>query len=298
MRPTYARRHWKFRGGSRLSGHGAPPCSRRALAPDVGTAISPARRQVAVQPPAGPPRPLQRLDRRAGHDARAGVRAPRAPRPPPDPQPPRFHPRRGPDERRRAGERTGDAVGAARRRPRHRAGVVDHVPQEGARPAGGRVSLHDPRGAWEPGIRGRGDDSGWRGRRRGPCRRTLAVGTGQTAVTLLDTPLTRTLGIEVPLICGAMFPCSNPELVAAVSEAGGIGVVQPLSLTYVHGYDFQEGLAVIRRLTSKPIGMNVLIEQSSRAYMDRMRRFVDLALQSGVRFFVTSLGNPRWVVER
>lgn len=117
-------------------------------------------------------------------------------------------------------------------------------------------------------------------------------------MTLLDTPLTRTLGIEVPLICGAMFPCSNPELVAAVSEAGGIGVVQPLSLTYVHGYDFQEGLAAIRRLTSKPIGMNVLIEQSSRAYMDRMRRFVDLALQGGVRFFVTSLGNPRWVVER
>ncbi|HEY6222901.1 MAG TPA: nitronate monooxygenase [Gemmatimonadales bacterium] len=117
-------------------------------------------------------------------------------------------------------------------------------------------------------------------------------------MTPLDTPLTRTLGIEVPLICGAMFPCSNPELVAAVSDAGGIGVIQPLSLTYVHGYDFADGLALIRRLTAKPVGMNVLIEQSSRAYMDRMRRFVDLALQGGVRFFVTSLGNPRWVVER
>ena len=33
------------------------------------------------------------------------------------------------------------------------------------------------------------------------------------------------LGIEVPLICGAMYPCSNPELVAAVSAAGGIGIV-------------------------------------------------------------------------
>jgi nitronate monooxygenase len=117
-------------------------------------------------------------------------------------------------------------------------------------------------------------------------------------VTLLDTPLTRALGIEVPLICGAMFPCSNPELVAAVSDAGGIGIVQPLSLTFVHGYDFQEGLALIRRLTPRPIGMNVLIEQSSRAYMDRMRRFVDQALEGGVRFFVTSLGNPRWVVDR
>ena len=117
-------------------------------------------------------------------------------------------------------------------------------------------------------------------------------------MSLLDTPLTRSLGIEVPLLCGAMYPCSNPELVAAVSEAGGMGIVQPLSLTYVHGYDFREGLRLIRRLTAKPIGMNVLIEQSSQAYLDRMRRFLDQALEEGIRFFVTSLGNPRWVVER
>jgi NAD(P)H-dependent flavin oxidoreductase YrpB (nitropropane dioxygenase family) len=31
------------------------------------------------------------------------------------------------------------------------------------------------------------------------------------------------LGIEVPLICSAMYPCSKPELVAAVSTAGGRG---------------------------------------------------------------------------
>jgi nitronate monooxygenase len=117
-------------------------------------------------------------------------------------------------------------------------------------------------------------------------------------VSLLDTPLTRSLGIEVPLLCGAMYPCSNPELVAAVSEAGGMGIVQPLSLTYVHGYEFRAGLRLIRRLTAKPIGMNVLIEQSSQAYLERMRRFLDQALEEGIRFFVTSLGNPRWVVER
>lgn len=114
----------------------------------------------------------------------------------------------------------------------------------------------------------------------------------------LDTPLTRHAGIEVPLICGAMYPCSNPELVAAVSEAGGIGIVQPISLTYVHGHDFREGLRYIRRLTSKPIGMNALIEASSRTYRERMERWVDIALEEGVRFFVTSLGKPDWVVER
>jgi len=114
----------------------------------------------------------------------------------------------------------------------------------------------------------------------------------------LDTPFARQTGIAVPLICGAMYPCSNPELVAAVSEAGGIGVVQPISLTYVHGHDFREGLRLIRSLTTKPIGMNALIEQSSKTYHERMSRWIDIALEEGVRFFVTSLGNPRWVVDR
>ena len=117
-------------------------------------------------------------------------------------------------------------------------------------------------------------------------------------MSLLDTALTRQLGIDVPLICGAMYPCTNPELVAAVSAAGGIGVVQPLSMIYVYRHDLREGLRMIRATTTRPIGMNVLIERSSRLYLDRMRRYLDVALEEGVRFFVTSLGNPRWVVDR
>ena len=114
----------------------------------------------------------------------------------------------------------------------------------------------------------------------------------------LRTGFTQHVGVEVPLICGAMYPCSNPELVAAVSEAGGIGIVQPLSMVYVHGHDFREGLQLIRKLTDKPIGMNALIEQSSRVYRERMERWIDIALEEGVRFFITSLGKPGWVVER
>ena len=114
----------------------------------------------------------------------------------------------------------------------------------------------------------------------------------------METPFTRHAHVEVPLLCGPMYPCSNPELVAAVSEAGGLGVVQPVSLTFVHRYEFRAGLRRIRELTAKPIGMNALIERSSQAYMDRMRGWVEVALEEGVRFFVTSLGNPRWVAER
>jgi len=77
-------------------------------------------------------------------------------------------------------------------------------------------------------------------------------------------------GTALPIICGPMYPCSNPELVAAASEAGALGVVQPISLTYVHGHDFRLGLRYIRSLTTKPIGMNALIEQSSKRYHERM----------------------------
>lgn len=106
------------------------------------------------------------------------------------------------------------------------------------------------------------------------------------------------LGIQYPIIGGPMYPCSNPELVAAISEAGGIGIVQPISLTYVHGYDFRQGLRFIRSLTDKPIGMNVLIEKSSKKYHRRMQQWIDIALEEGVRFFVTSLGKPDWVVKQ
>ncbi len=116
---------------------------------------------------------------------------------------------------------------------------------------------------------------------------------------LKDRRLLDHAGIEVPLICGAMYPCSNPELVAAVSEAGGLGVIQPITLVYVDRYDFRAGLERIRALTGKPVGLNVLTEKSlSKVYRERMERFVDQALEGGIRFFVTALGNPRWVVER
>jgi nitronate monooxygenase len=108
--------------------------------------------------------------------------------------------------------------------------------------------------------------------------------------------LCQDLGIEVPIICGAMYPCSNPELVAAVSAAGGIGVVQPLSLVYANRLALRDGLRQIRAITDKPIGFNAIVEKSNKRYQDAMRQWVEIALEEGIRFFVTSLGNPQWVV--
>lgn len=115
---------------------------------------------------------------------------------------------------------------------------------------------------------------------------------------ILKTAFTEQTGAKYPIICGPMYPCSNPELVAAVSEAGGMGVVQPLSLVYVHGYELRTGLQRIKSLTKNPFGMNIIVERSSKKYEDRMKQTVDVAIEEGCRFFITSLGNPKWVVER
>ena len=114
----------------------------------------------------------------------------------------------------------------------------------------------------------------------------------------MKTEFTKALNIKHPVICGAMYPCSNPELVAAASEAGGIGIIQPLSLSYVHGYDFREGIRHIRSLTDKPVGLNLILERSSKRYIKRTEEWLDIALEEGVEFLVTALGNPKWVVDK
>ncbi len=95
-----------------------------------------------------------------------------------------------------------------------------------------------------------------------------------------------------------MYPCSNVELVAAASESGALGVIQPLTLRFVHGTGLKDGITEIRKLTSKPLALNVLTEKSAKIYQKRMEESVDIALEAGIRFFVTYLGKPGWVVRK
>ena len=115
---------------------------------------------------------------------------------------------------------------------------------------------------------------------------------------MVSTRFTEDAGVEFPIICGAMYPCSNPELVAAASEGGGMAIMQPVSMTYVHGHDLREGIRYMRTLTDKPIGFNALIEKGSKKYFEKMNGWIDIALEEGIRFFVTSLGKPDWVCEK
>jgi nitronate monooxygenase len=77
---------------------------------------------------------------------------------------------------------------------------------------------------------------------------------------VIETSFTRLVGCTVPLQLAGMGPISSAELTAAVSEAGGLGLITlartPLDVV-------EQRLERIRELTSKPFGVNVLIP-----YMD------------------------------
>jgi nitronate monooxygenase len=113
----------------------------------------------------------------------------------------------------------------------------------------------------------------------------------------LRTRFTRQVGIELPIICGAMYPCTNPALVVAVSAAGGIGIVQPMSFVIVQRRDLRQALRDLRRTTDRPWGFNAILEKTARAFEQQMRRWIAVALEEGVRLIVTALGDPRWVVD-
>lgn len=106
-------------------------------------------------------------------------------------------------------------------------------------------------------------------------------------------------GADVPLICGAMYPCSNNELVASVVEHGAVAIIQPLSTKYAHGEDLRETIRMVQnRCDGGAVGFNALVEKSSKVYENRMKKWVDIAIEEGVRFFITALGNPDWVVDK
>ena len=84
-------------------------------------------------------------------------------------------------------------------------------------------------------------------------------------------------GCTVPVIKGTDVSRElNPELVAAVSAAGGLGVVQPISLTHLYGHDFREGLQLIKRLTDKPFGVNFTILENKK-YKKQMDEWMHIS---------------------
>ncbi|MGH7714475.1 MAG: nitronate monooxygenase, partial [Vulcanimicrobiaceae bacterium] len=75
-------------------------------------------------------------------------------------------------------------------------------------------------------------------------------------MTMLRTPVCNLLGIEHPIALGGFGSVFSPDLVAAVSSAGGLGT---LGCSNVSPEQARGAVAGIRAKTSKPFGLNFLV---------------------------------------
>lgn len=105
----------------------------------------------------------------------------------------------------------------------------------------------------------------------------------------MQTRLTALLGIEYPIILAGMSWISTPELVAAVSNAGGLGV---LALGPLSPQDTREAILKIRSLTDKPFGVGCTL------LMPGATENAEVALELQVPVINFSLGKGDWLIKR
>ncbi|MFS4460062.1 NAD(P)H-dependent flavin oxidoreductase [Bdellovibrio sp. HCB2-146] len=107
----------------------------------------------------------------------------------------------------------------------------------------------------------------------------------------IRTPFSELMKVDFPIIAAPMFLVSNTDIVTEASEAGGIGTFPALNYRPIEKY--AEALKEIRSRTSKPIGVNIIVNKSNT----RQNEDLKIALDHGVDLFITSLGNPKRVIE-
>jgi enoyl-[acyl-carrier protein] reductase II len=106
----------------------------------------------------------------------------------------------------------------------------------------------------------------------------------------MRTRLTDLLDIEHPVMLAGMGGVSYHRLVAAVSEAGGIGT---LGASTMQPDELVNEIAATRSLTAKPFGVDLLT-----ALPGQLEKNVQSIIDGGARLFVAGLGVPREVIDQ
>ncbi|KAG8906939.1 hypothetical protein FRB99_005713 [Tulasnella sp. 403] len=105
---------------------------------------------------------------------------------------------------------------------------------------------------------------------------------------MIVTKLTRALGITVPVVQGGMQWVGLPKLVAAVSEAGGLGILT--ALTQPSPDALREAIRKTRTLTKKPFGVNITLLPTINP--PDYEGYARAAVAEGVKIFETAGNNP------
>jgi NAD(P)H-dependent flavin oxidoreductase YrpB (nitropropane dioxygenase family) len=126
------------------------------------------------------------------------------------------------------------------------------------------------------------------------ARTGLADGDGHPEQPEMRTRLTKRFGLEHPFVGAGMGFVALPELVAAVSEAGGLGV---LGVAPEPPPVFAERIAQIRALTNRPFGVDFFLATSPTLGPTTVDAHIDIAVASRVDLAVFHFGIPTaaWV---
>ena len=100
---------------------------------------------------------------------------------------------------------------------------------------------------------------------------------------MLKTDICDLFGIEYPIIQGGMAHLATAELAAAVSNAGGLGIIgggapEPEWV--------REQIRLTRERTDKPFGVNIVL------IAPKAEQIIDVILEEGAKVVTTGAGNP------
>ena len=101
---------------------------------------------------------------------------------------------------------------------------------------------------------------------------------------MFQTRVTEMLGIRHPIVGGAMMWVSTPEFVAAISNAGGLGILA--SAMYRTKADFADAVDRIDELTDRPFAVNLNLFPMMRPVDNN--EYLDVLVDKGVRIVETS----------
>ncbi|MBT3222824.1 MAG: enoyl-[acyl-carrier-protein] reductase FabK [Proteobacteria bacterium] len=105
----------------------------------------------------------------------------------------------------------------------------------------------------------------------------------------MKTRITELLNIEYPILQGAMAWISYAPLVAAVSEAGGLGIIGGTIMT---PNQLRDEIHQVRDLTDKPFGVNII------SLSPWIAQILELLVEEQVLIATYGTGNPRKIIEQ
>jgi len=111
-------------------------------------------------------------------------------------------------------------------------------------------------------------------------------------MTTARPKLTELLGIDVPIIVAPMFLVSNEAMIIAACKSGATAAIPALNYRTID--DLRQGIRKIKAGTSKPFGINLIVNKSNLFYTEQLR----VCCEEGIGYFITSLGSPKETIQK